>query len=346
VIIAVVIVGIVLYLVEPMFQQREQGLLLERYRTQIDKAANQATGLQGVETPATAPSFGSAVGIIEIGALGMQTVVTEGVDSSATRVGPGHVPGTAAPGQPGNAVIVGRRSMFGGPFGGIASLAVGDQIVVSTTQGRTLYEVTDVGAVKLTGATAPAEAPVVAQPTTSTTSTTVPTDAAATDVTTATTVAETPPTDPNDAATETSVAAAVTTTTEAPVIESSLTGSIPLDSLYGTSKDDRLTLVTSASAFPWNAAEANVAVAVMIGKPFPPTPQNGRSARQAGNTGDSSRWPITMLSFLFLAAAVAGAVVLYRRSSPRVAYLLTVPPLLAFAILASESLSLLLPAWA
>ena len=45
IVIAAVILGIVLYLVEPMFQQREQGLLLERYRSSIDKAANQSTGL-------------------------------------------------------------------------------------------------------------------------------------------------------------------------------------------------------------------------------------------------------------------------------------------------------------
>jgi hypothetical protein len=83
----------------------------------------------------------------------------------------------------------------------------------------------------------------------------------------------------------------------------------------------------------------------MKGKPFEPTPQNGRSSKGAGNEGDSSKWPVTILAFLCLAAAVGGAVLLYRRSTPKIAYLLTVPPLLAFAILASESFSLLLPAW-
>ncbi|CAB4564245.1 unannotated protein [freshwater metagenome] len=123
-------------------------------------------------------------------------------------------------------------------------------------------------------------------------------------------------------------------------------GKLPLNSLYGTSTDDRLTLVTSASAFPWNSAEAEVVVAVMIGKPFAPTPQNGRMADQTGNTGDTTAWPIVLLSVIFLAATIAGTVLLYRRSSPRVAYLLTVPPLVVFAILAAESFSRLLPAWA
>ncbi len=343
VVIAVVILGIVLYLVEPMFQQREQGLLLERYRTSIDKAANQSTGLGGVEVSAIAPSIGSAVGILEIGAIGMRQVVVEGTASSNTMVGPGHVPGTAAPGQPGNAVIVGRNSMYGGPFGDLSKMTVGDQIVVSTTQGQSLYEVTDAGSVQLNNAATPTAAPKVPAPTPSptTTSTTVVTDgdpAASTDTTveaTTTTVA----------AEETATSDAPTTTTTVAVESALGGGAIPLNSLYGTSTDDRLTLVTSASAFPWNSGEATVVIAVMKGKPFEPTPQNGRSAKGAGNEGDSSKWPVTILAFLCLAAAVGAAVVLYRRSTPKIAYLLTVPPLLAFAILASESFSLLLPAW-
>ena len=83
----------------------------------------------------------------------------------------------------------------------------------------------------------------------------------------------------------------------------------------------------------------------MIGKPFAPTPQNGRMANQTGNLGESSAWPIVLLSLIFLVASIVGAVLLYRRSSPKVAYLLTMPPLAVFAILAAESFSRLLPAW-
>lgn len=343
-VIAVLILGIVLYVIEPMFQERDQGLLLDDYRTSIDKAANQATGLQGVEVPTVAPAFGSAVSVLEIGSLGLQTVVVEGVSSEITRVGPGHVPGTAAPGQPGNSVIVGRRTMFGGTFGDLSSMNIGDEIIVTTTQGQTLYQVTDVGRAELTPDATPNTAPAVAAPTTTTTSsttTTVP-------VVEGTAVVETVPPAapvPVDPAVAEAPVESTTTTTVAPV-ESSLTGGkLALNSLYGTSTDDRLTLVTSASAFPWNSAEADVVVAVMIGKPFAPTPQNGRMADQTGNTGDTSAWPIVLLSFIFLVATVAGAVLLYRRSSPRVAYLLTVPPLAVFAILAAESFSRLLPAW-
>jgi LPXTG-site transpeptidase (sortase) family protein len=343
-VIAVVIFGLVLYVIEPLFQERDQGMLLDSYRTSIDKAANQATGLQGVEVPTVAPAFGSPVSVLEIGSLGLQTVVVEGVDSATTRVGPGHVPGTAAPGQPGNSVIVGRRTMFGGTFGDLSSMTIGDEIIVTTTQGQSLYQVTDVGGSELTPDANPITAPAVAAPTTTTTSTTT---------TTVPAVEGTAPTETVPPAAEVSVDAAVaeatgesTTTTVAPVESSLYGGKLPLNSLYGTSTDDRLTLVTSASAFPWNSAEAEVVVAVMIGKPFAPTPQNGRMADQTGNTGDTTAWPIVLLSVIFLAATIAGTVLLYRRSSPRVAYLLTVPPLVVFAILAAESFSRLLPAWA
>ena len=343
-VIAVVIFGLVLYVIEPLFQERDQGMLLDSYRTSIDKAANQATGLQGVEAPTMAPAFGSPVSVLEIGSLGLQTVVVEGVDSATTRVGPGHVPGTAAPGQPGNSVIVGRRTMFGGTFGDLSSMNVGDEIIVTTTQGQTLYQVTDVGGSELTPDANPITAPAVPAPTTTTTSTTT---------TTVPAVEGAAPTETVPPAAEVPVDAAVaeatgesTTTTVAPVESSLNGGKLPLNSLYGTSSDDRLTLVTSASAFPWNSAEADVVVAVMIGKPFAPTPQNGRMADQTGNAGDPSSWPIVLLSLIFVVATIAGTVLLYRRSSPRVAYLLTVPPLVVFAILAAESFSRLLPAWA
>ena len=342
-VIAVAVLGLVLYVVEPMFQERDQGLLLNDYRTSIDKAANQATGLQGVEVPTVAPAFGSPVAILEIGSLGLQTVTVEGVDSAITRVGPGHVPGTAGPGQPGNSVVVGRRTMFGGTFGDLSSINVGDDIIVTTTQGQTLYQVTDVGRAELNEDPRPITAPVVPAPTTTTTSTTttVPTADPAVAATTVQSPTDTP-VDPAaaEATTET------TTTTTVSSVESSLTGgALALNSLYGTSTDDRLTLVTSASSFPWNSAQADVVVAVMIGKPFVPTPQNGRMANQTGNLGDSSAWPIVLLSLIFLVATIVGAVLLYRRSSPKVGYLLTMPPLAVFAILTAESFSRLLPAW-
>lgn len=122
----------------PLFQDRVQRSMLRDYRVLVDQASN------GAVAPAKAPALGSAVGIVEIGEVRVQQAVVEGVRSSDTRKGPGHVPGTAGLGQPGNSVVVGRRSGFGGPFGSIGKLTKGDEIVVTTTQGQSVYEVASV----------------------------------------------------------------------------------------------------------------------------------------------------------------------------------------------------------
>jgi sortase A len=84
----------------------------------------------------------------------------------------------------------------------------------------------------------------------------------------------------------------------------------------------------------------------MDGTPFKATPQNGRNQNQTGLTGDRSSWPALLLAVQTLVLTIVGAVVLYRRSSPRVAWLLTVPPIILFTILLAEEVSRLLPAWA
>lgn len=134
--------ALVLYVVGPMLEQRDQRALLRGYRTDIRQAANQAEGLAGVEVPTKAPSTGAPVGVVEIGALRLQQVVVEGVGPQQTRRGPGHVPGTAGPGQPGNSALVGRRNLFGGAFGKLADIDPGDRILVTTTQGPSVYVVT------------------------------------------------------------------------------------------------------------------------------------------------------------------------------------------------------------
>jgi sortase A len=211
------------------------------------------------------------------------------------------VPGTAAPGQPGNSVVVGRHSAFGGPLGDIGYLQKGNVILVSTTQGQSIYRVERVQQQTIlpsAGNTA------------------------------------------DDETIQSSVADEVEQA-EDPTAEPA----VPVDVLYGATPDDRLTLVTSASGNPFNASEATVVVARMQGKPFAPTPQNGRVDSQTGLAGDPSAWSAVLLSLLAYVAAVVGAVVLYQRSSNRAAYLLTVPPLLAFTIVTAETVSRLLPAW-
>jgi sortase A len=148
--------GLVLYGLEPLFQARQQTALLTSYTAAIDKATKEAEGLAGVSVPTKAPEPGASVGILEIGSIKVQQVVVEGATPTQTDAGPGHVSGTAGPGQPGNSVIVGRRSMYGGPFGDIGRLQAGDQILVTTVQGQVVYEVDTVEKMVITHASSSA----------------------------------------------------------------------------------------------------------------------------------------------------------------------------------------------
>jgi len=260
---------LVLYLLEPMFQQRNQTDLLRAYRTTVLHAANEANSLAGVKLPTKPPHLGEPVAVVEIARLHLRQVVVEGVSASQTQDGPGHVPGTAGPGESGNSAIVGRRAIYGGPFGVIHELREGDRILVTTTQGQSVYEVRSVRSGEVAH----------------------------------------------------------------------------MDALYRTTSDDQLTLVTSGSAVPWNRTSATVVVARMVGRPFQPTPQNSRSAGQTGTTGEASAWWTVVLAGLVFAAAATVAVLLYRRSTLRVAYLITTPVLIAAVVVLAEASSRLLPAW-
>jgi sortase A len=70
--------------------------------------------------------------------------VVEGVDPETLKQGPGHYPGTAAPGQPGNFALAGHRTTYGAPFFHLDQLRAGDEVHVVDRQQRSwVYEVTE-----------------------------------------------------------------------------------------------------------------------------------------------------------------------------------------------------------
>jgi sortase A len=317
-----VAVVLVLYGVGPLLEQRDQTALLADYRVEVRQAAAQTNGLPGIELPTRAPETGSPVAILDIPELKLEQVVVEGVGPQQTRRGPGHVPGTAGPGQPGNSAIVARRSAFGGPFRPLGSLEPGDQILVTTTQGQSVYVVTEVRSDEVADGSGLRSAPSAAE--TTTTTTTEPPEAAAPPLSIR--AAEAPPTPP-------------------PLDAALPAGALTTDELYGRTDDDRLTLVTSAATRPWNTARATIVTAEMRGRPFQPTPQSGRTAPQDGRGADATAWAPLILAALAYLVAVGAAIVLYRRARPRSAYLLTAPPLVAAVVLTAEAVARLLPAW-
>jgi sortase A len=87
------------------------------------------------------PAEGSPVAILQIPAVGLKQVVIEGTSAADLMNGPGLLPGSALPGSPGNAVIAGRRTTFGGPFGSLPQLRKGDRLRVVDGAGTFTYRV-------------------------------------------------------------------------------------------------------------------------------------------------------------------------------------------------------------
>ena len=73
--------------------------------------------------------------------IGLDAVLFEGVTPASLRNGPGHMPWTPLPGQPGNAVISGHRTTYGAPFFDLDVLEPGDEIEVDTVIGSHTYTV-------------------------------------------------------------------------------------------------------------------------------------------------------------------------------------------------------------
>ncbi|MGH9054023.1 MAG: sortase [Acidimicrobiia bacterium] len=96
----------------------------------------------GVELLAEpAPLEGAPLGHLIIPEAGVDHVMVEGVGGADLRKGPGHMPWTPLPGQPGNAVVSGHRTTYGAPFWDLNLLEPGDDIFVETAVGRHVYEV-------------------------------------------------------------------------------------------------------------------------------------------------------------------------------------------------------------
>jgi sortase A len=71
--------------------------------------------------------------------IGLSAVVLEGDDDRTLRLGPGHIAGTAIPGQAGNIAIAGHRDTF---FRPLRKVRVGDEITLVAHGGRLRYRVT------------------------------------------------------------------------------------------------------------------------------------------------------------------------------------------------------------
>lgn len=120
-------------------EQRSQRSLLATFQKRL--AAGQ------FDAP-DAPVQSGPVAVLQIPAIGLDQVVVQGSSPEDLKQGPGHLPGTPLPGEFGNAVIIGHRLTYGGPFGHLGRLGRGDTIAVLTGQGRFTYRVTGTSTVR------------------------------------------------------------------------------------------------------------------------------------------------------------------------------------------------------
>lgn len=114
--------------------------------TQVPTTEAVTTTSEALPVPAPPPAPRAVeprveLGILEIPKLGISKTLFEGVSLNTLDNGPGHWPGTAMPGHIGNVVIGGHRTTKDRPFRDIDQLLPGDEVILSTLEGRFVYRV-------------------------------------------------------------------------------------------------------------------------------------------------------------------------------------------------------------
>jgi sortase A len=119
-------------------EQRSQHQLYASFRGLLDPSSEIAPSIGGRIAP------GTPVALLNSPEAGLQSVVVvEGTSAGDLLEGPGHLPDSPLPGQPGESILAGRSTTAGAPFAGITHLFKGDVIAVTTGQGTFHFIVED-----------------------------------------------------------------------------------------------------------------------------------------------------------------------------------------------------------
>lgn len=114
--------------------------LLESRWGQFDAAREFSASAtpRSVEPAPDRPRAGDTVAKLIIPRLKTELYVVEGTDAADLRRGPGHMTGTAMPGEPGNCVIAGHRDTH---FRILRDIRPGDSVILERDQHRFVYRV-------------------------------------------------------------------------------------------------------------------------------------------------------------------------------------------------------------
>ena len=114
-------------------EARDQRALLLRFQSAIVTTQ--------LDAPNKAIPPGTAVALLDIPAIHVNQVIVEGTTNRLLKAGPGHLAAAPLPGEFGNAIVLGHRTKYGGPFRDLNDLHSGDAITVTTGRGLFLYVV-------------------------------------------------------------------------------------------------------------------------------------------------------------------------------------------------------------
>jgi sortase A len=135
-------------LAEQWLFQRQQNRAFERALQQEHSAVahfpppqSQAVPNAQPAPPAAKPTGHSVIGRLEVPSLRLSVMVLADDSDGSLRLGAGHIPGTALPGQAGNVGIAGHRDTV---FRPLRHISRNDEITLTTLQGTYVYQVQSV----------------------------------------------------------------------------------------------------------------------------------------------------------------------------------------------------------
>jgi LPXTG-site transpeptidase (sortase) family protein len=120
--------------------------LFEHYATAGHERASQrqlAAQLADAEAKPVSPlpASGAVLGLLNVPRLALSADVIEGATTGHLRQGPAHDSRSPFPGHGGAVIIVGHRQTYGGPFGQLGDLRIGDVISLRTPANMYVYRV-------------------------------------------------------------------------------------------------------------------------------------------------------------------------------------------------------------
>jgi len=117
---------------------REQALLSRELEARTFETLG-TTGTRTLGASGTTGTTGTVIGRLDVPRLNLSVVAREGVDERTLDLAVGHVPGTALPGDSGNAAFAAHRDTF---FRPLRRVRDGDVVSVTTPRGTYRYLVT------------------------------------------------------------------------------------------------------------------------------------------------------------------------------------------------------------